>query len=221
MKFEETNAKKYIREVEEKRIGHIYFLIDKDEVVYVGQTQFGISRPLKHKDKVFDSFYMKECPIPLLDKQEREMILKYKPKYNKNYNNDETTMSFYEVQNKLKDNGYIVRWAFLLKIIGIIDIKLYEINSHKSIKREDFETIYRWISINYDLISEQQNQSLKRNFFENPETELDFCVYIASQKFDNRRILGRAGIKDLIYFGEITEEEIEKYLREFREENGY
>jgi predicted GIY-YIG superfamily endonuclease len=221
MKFEEANAKKYIRVVEEKRVGHIYFLMDKDEVVYVGQTKFGTSRPLQHKDKVFDSFYMKECPIPLLDKQEREMILKYKPKYNKNYNNDEITMSLYEVQKKLKDNGYIVRWAFLTKIIGVIGIKLFEFNSHKSINREDFEAINRWVDINYDLISEQQNQSLKINFFENPERELEFCGYISSQKFDERRILGKAGIKDLIYFGEITEKEIEKYLREFKDRNGY
>lgn len=66
----------------------IYFLLQGDEVVYVGQTTTGLSRPFAHQDKEFD--YIKALPFPheKLDEAEDYYISKYKPIYNKmrNYN---------------------------------------------------------------------------------------------------------------------------------------
>lgn len=63
-------------------------MISKNNVVYVGQTQHGISRPLSHNDKVFDEIKILYCNINDLDILEDFYIEKYKPKYNKsrNYN---------------------------------------------------------------------------------------------------------------------------------------
>lgn len=64
----------------------VYFLIKNKEVVYVGQTKKGITRPLAHKDKEYDTIYIKYCDIEQLDCLEDFYILKYKPIYNKECN---------------------------------------------------------------------------------------------------------------------------------------
>lgn len=113
MKFQEKNAKKYLRKQTRKEQGYIYFLMDKDEVVYVGQTRFGISRPLSHTDKEFDSFYMKKCRLSVLDKRETQMILKYQPKYNGNFINNKDLVAISNLRKELWENGYEVRSVFL------------------------------------------------------------------------------------------------------------
>jgi hypothetical protein len=67
----------------------LYFLFDKDEIVYVGKTRSGWQRISKHfKDKKFDSYYFLEMPntteLQLLYDESR-YITKYLPKYNKNF----------------------------------------------------------------------------------------------------------------------------------------
>ena len=66
----------------------IYFLLNGNNVVYVGQTSMGISRPFSHHDKEYDSIKALPCPKDELDTVEDFYIAKYKPKYNKsrNYN---------------------------------------------------------------------------------------------------------------------------------------
>lgn len=65
----------------------IYFLLFKKEVVYVGKTMMGLSRVYSHKtDKEFDEVYGILCEDEEeLDYYEGYYILKYMPKYNKNY----------------------------------------------------------------------------------------------------------------------------------------
>ena len=64
MLFEE---KEYI-EIKNINDVFIYFLIKNNEVVYVGQTQNGLIRPLQHKyNKVFDSIYIINCSKDELD----------------------------------------------------------------------------------------------------------------------------------------------------------
>lgn len=61
----------------------VYFLIDKKDVVYVGQTTIGLSRVYTHyKDKTFTEIYVIECESDELDELENKYIIKYKPKYN-------------------------------------------------------------------------------------------------------------------------------------------
>lgn len=69
--------------------GHIYFLFDEDEVVYVGQTTQGESRVFLHRSasegaKYFTSYTMIECPINELDEAEGYWIGKLCPRLNKN-----------------------------------------------------------------------------------------------------------------------------------------
>ena len=78
MKFEEKNS------ITIKDYGKcfVYFLVFENEVVYVGQTAHGISRPLSHKDKVFDEIKIIPCYEEDLNVLEDYYIVKYKPKYN-------------------------------------------------------------------------------------------------------------------------------------------
>lgn len=86
----------------------IYFLLQGDEVVYVGQTTQNLIRPFSHKDKKFDSvavIYQSE------DKEELNVIeeyyiKKYAPKYNRVFNPEgyanEVITECYEIE-KIKE----------------------------------------------------------------------------------------------------------------------
>ena len=61
----------------------VYFLIEKDEVVYVGQTKNGGVRPYQHVgSKDFDRVEIIYCDQDSLNTVEATYIAKYKPKYN-------------------------------------------------------------------------------------------------------------------------------------------
>lgn len=62
----------------------VYFLFDKDEIVYVGKTINGFKRILSHTNsKEFDSFSFIDVEEHYLDEIETANILYYEPKYNK------------------------------------------------------------------------------------------------------------------------------------------
>ena len=61
----------------------IYFLMQGNKVVYVGQTTKGLARPFTHKNKVYDNIQIIFCDKADLDLLETEYIIKYKPIYNK------------------------------------------------------------------------------------------------------------------------------------------
>lgn len=93
---------------------HIYFLYDKEELVYIGQTKSLVgNRVAQHlKDKQFTDCYA----IKLPDKEaclmkERELTFKFKPKYN----NVKGQMYYPKVgQNMLYQNMSI-------KVVAIVD----------------------------------------------------------------------------------------------------
>ena len=69
----------------------IYFLLDKKQIVYIGESQIGIARIFQHRtDKKFDDYiYISEREFPFLKNYyfrryyERRWIIKFKnPKYN-------------------------------------------------------------------------------------------------------------------------------------------
>lgn len=69
----------------EKRInryGIIYFLINDNEIVYVGQSIRGECRIFEH-DKDFTHYTSYIIQIDALNEVEKFLITKYKPKYNK------------------------------------------------------------------------------------------------------------------------------------------
>lgn len=61
----------------------VYFLLDDEEVVYVGKTKNGIVRPLSHFDKKFTDIKIIPVPEEKLSHEEEYYISKYSPKYNK------------------------------------------------------------------------------------------------------------------------------------------
>lgn len=86
MRFEELNCI-HINRTELPQY-FIYFLVDNEEVVYVGQTKNGITRPFEHcKNKKFDAVYLLPVAEKDLDQLEGIYILKYAPKYNGKINN--------------------------------------------------------------------------------------------------------------------------------------
>lgn len=61
----------------------VYFLLDKREVVYIGQSTSVLSRMVGHNDKVFDDVRMIEvAEAPTRLELERALISEFKPKYN-------------------------------------------------------------------------------------------------------------------------------------------
>ncbi len=64
---------------------YVYFLCDKDDLVYIGKTENALDERMKehNKSKVFSHCYRIRIPTrSLCSKKERELILKFKPKYN-------------------------------------------------------------------------------------------------------------------------------------------
>lgn len=71
----------------EKDLNGIYFLLNKNEIVYVGQTTQGLTRTFCHaKNKIFDKYYFIPCPADKLDYIESAYIIKFNPIYNKTIN---------------------------------------------------------------------------------------------------------------------------------------
>lgn len=64
----------------------IYFLLKESEVVYVGQTTSGLTRPYKHRNKKYDQVKVIFCEPGELDSMEDKYIKKYNPIYNKQPN---------------------------------------------------------------------------------------------------------------------------------------
>lgn len=64
----------------------IYFLLQNNEVVYVGKSTIGIARPFMHTDKQFDTVKILFCKPEDVDLLEDTFIDKYKPLYNKSRN---------------------------------------------------------------------------------------------------------------------------------------
>lgn len=131
-----------------KKITGIYFLLEKDEVVYVGQTVNGLSRVYSHSDKKWDSY----CFVPVdkddLNRIETENIVFYKPKYNKSMNSE--FLSFDMIRNRLKTLG-VEKPKFyknnIKKIISEKNIKIYNLSKNESISsyinKNDFDLIYK------------------------------------------------------------------------------
>lgn len=68
-----------------KEIGCVYFLLDGEEIVYVGSTMDFLGRMSTHlrNDKQFDSYFEIACEKEILTDLEAYYIVHHDPKYNK------------------------------------------------------------------------------------------------------------------------------------------
>lgn len=104
----------------------VYFLIKNEEVVYVGQTQVGLSRPLHHKDKDYDKIVIYYCDCDKLDETEDYFITKYDPKYNKLQNTkiwcgkDKVKKMVHQATGNTKFNAWDLK-----RIIKILNISMF------------------------------------------------------------------------------------------------
>lgn len=88
------------RAIEIKSPCFIYFLLKDQEVVYVGQTITGLSRPFKHKNKDYDTVKIIYGDKDKLDMMEDHYITKYDPIYNRQPNH-RVNLSFDIIKLKL------------------------------------------------------------------------------------------------------------------------
>jgi hypothetical protein len=142
MKFDESNAVR----IDIPKTVFVYFLLDGDEVVYVGQTKNGMSRPLQHTDKVFDSIYVIYCDVSELDYLEDKYMTKYRPKYNKQPNhfmNISLSRARDMAREEFADKS-INLWT-IKRAIREIGIKPTLIDSSPYIKRNEYEMVIDWI----------------------------------------------------------------------------
>lgn len=138
MVFSEDNCETFVF----KSNNFIYFLLDKNDVVYVGQTMQGVLRPLSHKNKKYDTIKIRYCKETQLDELEDKFIAKYNPKYNKKINQS----AFYTLQNaksKLRNDikNKSITVFDLKRFIKRLGISTIEFKGKKYISKQDFEKI--------------------------------------------------------------------------------
>lgn len=122
----------------------IYFLLQDDEVVYVGQTKRGLARVYHHmRDKRFNKIYIIECDISELDYWETFYMFKYKPIYNKKPN-PICTFSIKKIVNKLNKAyksgvfGSKITKSKVRDMITVLNIKPREYNGEYYIGIDDY-----------------------------------------------------------------------------------
>ena len=99
MKFNEPDRD--IKTIPNIKDSLIYFLLNGDEVVYVGQTNSGLRRPFQHFDKDFTEIKFFHCPSEALDYWEDCYIQKYDPIYNKQ-SNYKMRWGLHRVKNQIR-----------------------------------------------------------------------------------------------------------------------
>lgn len=130
----------------------IYFLINDEEVVYVGQTKHGLSRPFSHRDKPFNRLEIIKCKEKELDVLENKYIIKYQPIYNTQINNGYKLIT---ARNKLRKmlNRNITIWD-IRKIMNDKDIHKVMVGNNEYLMNEDIIKIYQ-------ALKEQDNGTKK------------------------------------------------------------
>jgi hypothetical protein len=101
----------------------IYYLIDGNEIVYIGQgvNVWGrIGTHIAENSKVFDSFFFVFVPSEDLDDYETNEIIKYNPKYNEKLSSSKEFVTTLKLKEILDWNGWALR-----RFIKEWDIKAY------------------------------------------------------------------------------------------------
>ena len=126
----------------------VYFLLNDGEVVYVGQTQNGLTRPLSHHDKIFDEIKILYCSADELDLTEDKYIRKYKPIYNKQ-SNYAIRWSLKRVRDCIRNQTDLTDYTVpklkkVLKKLNITPEKDY-FNGKETISFDDYISVMEYI----------------------------------------------------------------------------
>lgn len=142
MKFEEKENILFFPNI---RCPIIYFLLDGDEVVYVGKSKIGLSRPYNHKNKAFTDIAIFECNETELDIKETELIKKYLPKYNKMMGNSDYSLT--RTKNIMREQTNIHNFnnCDLKKVMNKLGIKSYIFENVEYINGCDFEKMFLFV----------------------------------------------------------------------------
>ncbi len=124
----------------------VYYLVKDGEVVYVGQTTRGLSRPLTHNDKDYDEIKFKYCSIDELDYLEDAMIKKYNPKYNRTVNHA-VNLALPRARDEIREIFQIKSFGLpkLKRLIQELEIEPFMHNGIVYISTTDFDKIVKRI----------------------------------------------------------------------------
>lgn len=102
----------------------IYFLIDKDEIVYIGKSDKYLERITHHStNKKFDSYWTEKVDRKEASKIESNYIFEYAPKYNKAITSpSKTKIRLTKKTTNTKNKNFLV-WATVLNNKLYIDLE--------------------------------------------------------------------------------------------------
>ena len=140
--FNELNSKR----IEVINYPLIYFLIKDDEVVYVGQTKYGLSRPFSHRDKEFNQIEIIKCAEANLDILEDKYIIKYQPKYNTKINNGYALMTARNKLRKMLNNQITIR--DIKKTMKFLNLSQIKVGNNQYILNDSIIKIYEYLEGN-------------------------------------------------------------------------
>lgn len=104
----------------------IYYLFNKWELVYIGQSENIIRRINEHTNKEFDEFSYIEIDRNIwLDDIEKEEIRKYKPRLNKNLYEKNTKNRLSALFNLIRRMGYVIP-PVKDKLLYMSNVELWE-----------------------------------------------------------------------------------------------
>jgi hypothetical protein len=146
MKFNENNAD--IKTIPNITDSLIYFLINGNEVVYVGQTHHGLRRPFSHSDKDFTEIKILICPPHELDYWEDCYIQKYNPLYNRQ-SNYKMHWGLYRVRQQIRKSLFpkYTLWNLreVLKELQIVPER-DTYNSKETISFDEYKQIMQYLN---------------------------------------------------------------------------
>lgn len=142
MKFEPENNAVFI---ESGVCSIVYFLLDGEDVVYVGQSKHGLYRPFSHRDKNFNRVAFITCEENKLDYFETQYIRKYRPKYNKSAGNFD--FSFKRIKKFIRENTYLKDFTVIdiKRIIKMFNINTIKFGNLTYISDNDFNKMYNFV----------------------------------------------------------------------------
>lgn len=138
----------------------VYFLLDGNEVVYVGKSKYGVSRPFMHKDKKFTDVAVMKCEENELDYYETKYIRQYNPKYNRKAGALELT--FKKARDRVRKTTIFSDFTVndIKRIMKKIKIQEKELDGLKYIDEDDFTKIIEFVN---DTIRENESLYFWRN----------------------------------------------------------